>query len=87
MMAASSISSTVEYHGQRFDFDRASFSDGSGSSQQFTGRELLTADEIMRLPREQEIVLITGEAPWKLTRLNYLTDPEYVGRFDANPYE
>jgi type IV secretion system protein VirD4 len=64
-----------------------SFSSGSGVSQQFTGRELLTADEIMRLPREHEIVLINGEAPWMLTRLNYLTDPEYAGRFDANPYE
>jgi len=64
-----------------------SFSSGSGVSQQFTGRELLTADEVMRLPREQEIVLITGEAPWMLTRLNYLQDPEYAGRFDANPYE
>ncbi|WP_225011523.1 type IV secretory system conjugative DNA transfer family protein [Pseudomonas aeruginosa] len=64
-----------------------SFSSGSGVSQQFTGRELLTADEVMRLPREHEIVLINGEAPWLLTRLNYLTDPEYAGRFDANPYE
>jgi|APThiThiocy_ev2_2_1041544.scaffolds.fasta_scaffold02285_5 type IV secretory pathway TraG/TraD family ATPase VirD4 len=60
---------------------------GAGHAQQFTGRELMTADEIMRLPREQEIVLVTGEAPWMLHRLNYLRDAEYAGRFDPNPYE
>lgn len=65
----------------------ANVSAGSSNNQQFTGRELLTADEIMRLPREQEIVLITGEAPYLLNRLNYLSDPEYTGRFDPNPYE
>ena len=64
-----------------------SFNTGAGTSQQFTGRELLTADEVMRLPREQEIVLITGEAPWLLNRLNYLRDPEFAGKFDRNPYE
>lgn len=65
----------------------SSANDGRGTSQQFTGRELMTADEIMRLPREQEIVLITGEAPWPLNRMNYLRDPEFAGKFDRNPYE
>ncbi|CAE6856024.1 hypothetical protein R75465_07416 [Paraburkholderia aspalathi] len=65
----------------------SSANDGRGTSQQFTGRELMTADEIMRLPREQEIVLITGEAPWLLNRMNYLRDPEFAGKFDRNPYE
>lgn len=61
--------------------------DGRGTSQQFTGRELMTPDEIMRLPREQEIVLCTGEAPSLLLRLNYLRDADYAGKFDENPYE
>lgn len=58
----------------------------SGTSQQFTGRELLTPDEVMRLGPEKPIVLVKGEYPYLLDRLNYLADPEYAGRFDANPY-
>lgn len=60
---------------------------GAGKSQQFTGRELLTPDEIETLPPEKEIVLISGEAPYLLDRLNYLRDAEYAGQFDPNPYE
>ncbi|EBT5577570.1 type IV secretory system conjugative DNA transfer family protein [Salmonella enterica] len=55
---------------------------GAGSSQQFTGRELMTADEIMRMPNDVAIVQVQGEAPHRLRRLNYLTDPEYAGLFD-----
>lgn len=58
----------------------------SGTSQQFTGRELLTPDEVMRLGPEHPIVLVRGERPYLLDRLNYLADAEYAGRFDANPY-
>lgn len=65
----------------------SSISAGNSQNQQFTGRDLLTADEIMRIPREQAIVLVTGEAPYLLNRLNYLLDGEYAGRFDENPYE
>ncbi len=58
----------------------------AGQSQQFTARSLLTPDEVMRLGPEQPIVLVKGEYPYVLRRLNYLTDAEYVGRADANPY-
>lgn len=58
----------------------------TGKSQQFTGRELLTPDEVMRLGPEHPIILVRGERPYLLERLNYLADPEYRGRFDANPY-
>lgn len=57
-----------------------------GTSQQFAGRELLTPDEVMRLGPDKPIVLLKGEYPYLLKRLNYLVDPEYAGRFDANPY-
>lgn len=56
-----------------------------GTSQQFAGRELLTPDEVMRLGPKKPIVLVKGEYPYLLDRLNYLVDPEYAGRFDANP--
>ena len=58
----------------------------TGTSQQFTGRELLTPDEVMRLGPEHPIVLVRGERPYLLDRLNYLADSEYAGLFDANPY-
>ncbi len=58
----------------------------TGTSQQFTGRELLTPDEVMHLGPEHPIVLVRGERPYLLDRLNYLADAEYAGRFDANPY-
>ena len=29
--------------------------------------------------------MISGEPPYLLNRINYLTDPAYAGRFDANP--
>lgn len=79
---------TVEFHTKGANVNTGnSMSAGNSDNQQFTGRELLTADEIMRLPREQEIVLVSGEAPYLLNRLNYLRDAEYAGKFDPNPYE
>ena len=58
----------------------------TGTSQQFTGRHLLTPDEVMRLGPEKPIVLVKGEYPYQLTRLNYLVDAEYLGKADPNPY-
>lgn len=56
----------------------------SGASQQFMGRELLTPDEVGRETRA--IVLVAGEPPYLLDRLDYRTDPEYQGLADPNPY-
>ncbi|WP_202403726.1 type IV secretory system conjugative DNA transfer family protein [Pantoea sp. Taur] len=58
----------------------------SGSSQQFAGRELLTPDEVMRLGPTRPIVILKGEYPYQLKRINYLEDPEYAGMSDPNPY-
>ena len=63
-----------------------SFRFNPGTSQQFAGRELLTPAEVMRLGPEKPIVLLKGEYPYLLDRLNYRVDPEYVGRFDVNLY-
>ena len=59
---------------------------GTSESQQFTGRNLLDPDEVMRLGAEKPVVLISGERPYQLERLNYLKDVEYQGLFDDNPY-
>jgi type IV secretory pathway TraG/TraD family ATPase VirD4 len=41
--------------------------------------------EIMRLGPTRPIVMISGEAPYLLDRLNYLNDVPYTGRFQLNP--
>jgi type IV secretory pathway TraG/TraD family ATPase VirD4 len=57
----------------------------AGSGEHLQGRSLLTPDEVMRLGPTRSIVMISGEAPYLLDRLDYLTDAPYVGRFDQNP--
>lgn len=87
---------TIEYETENMGRNRGMNLGGSnvgwnqgsstGTSQQLTGRELLTPDEVMRLGSERSLVLVKGEYPYLLTRLNYLSDPEYVGLAAANPY-
>ena len=49
------------------------------------GRPLLMPDELMRLPADQELLLMPGRRPALLKRLRYYTDPEFRGRFDPFP--
>lgn len=58
----------------------------SSTNQQFMGRALLTPDEVMRLGPMRPIVLISGERPYLLERLNYLNDSEYAGLAEENPF-
>ena len=62
---------------------------GGGSStstgEHLQGRSLLTPDEVLRLGPEKPIVMVPGEAPYLLDRINYLSDIPYVGPFDENP--
>jgi type IV secretory pathway TraG/TraD family ATPase VirD4 len=60
-------------------------SSSSGTGEHLQGRSLLTPDEVMRLGPTRPIVLVSGEPPYLLNRVSYLTDPAYAGRFDANP--
>ena len=60
-----------------------SFSGGRGEHR--SGRPLLTPDEVARLGPERPIIMISGEPPYLLNRINYLTDPAFAGCFDANP--
>jgi type IV secretory pathway TraG/TraD family ATPase VirD4 len=57
----------------------------AGSGEHLQGRSLMTPDEVMRLGPTRPIVMISGEAPYLLDRLNYITDAPYAGRFDPNP--
>lgn len=59
-------------------------SSSDGVSEQVMSRALLTPDEVMNLPNKA-IVIINGERPHILDRINYLADKEYRGQFDPNP--
>lgn len=48
-------------------------------------KALLTPDEVMRLGSHRPIVLIGGEYPYLLNRLNYLQDKAYTGLAEENP--
>jgi type IV secretion system protein VirD4 len=60
-------------------------STSSSLGEHFQARSLLTPDEIMRLGPARPIVLVSGEPPYLLDRVSYLTDPAYAGKFDPNP--
>jgi type IV secretion system protein VirD4 len=78
-------SATIVYEteGTSRQFMKAS---STSNNEQFTGRALLTPDEVMRLGPTKPLVFLTGERPYLLDRLNYLNDPGFSGQFDPNPY-
>jgi len=59
---------------------------GNGQNQQYTGRDLLTLDEVMRLGPKKPLVLISGEAPCVLDRIAYFNDADYRDKASPNPY-
>jgi type IV secretion system protein VirD4 len=58
-----------------------------GSSQNFgeTGRRLLLADEVRRLPADQQLLFISGQLPLLTSRVDYLRRPELAARAEPNP--
>ena len=58
---------------------------GTGQTVAERGRRLLTADEVRRMDRNDELLFLKGSEPLLARRLNYLTDLEFRGQFDPNP--
>ncbi|WP_447753375.1 conjugal transfer protein TraG [Sphingopyxis fribergensis] len=54
-------------------------------SRQETARPLLTQGEVMQLPAEDELVLISGMAPVRAKKLRYYEDRNFRGRVAAPP--
>jgi type IV secretion system protein VirD4 len=54
-------------------------------SRQETARPLLTPGEIMQLPPDDEIVMISGSAPVRAKKVRYYEDPELAGRILSPP--
>lgn len=54
-------------------------------SRQETARPLVTPGEIMQLPPDDEIVMISGSAPVRAKKVRYYEDPELAGRILPPP--
>ena len=49
-------------------------------SRQETARALLTPGEIMQLPADDEIVMVSGQPPIRAKKLRYFEDPSFAKR-------
>jgi type IV secretory pathway TraG/TraD family ATPase VirD4 len=58
----------------------------SSTSEHRHSQALLSPDEVLRMGAHRPIVLIGGEPPYVLERLNYLRDKEYQGLAEENPF-
>ncbi|MFG6681443.1 type IV secretory system conjugative DNA transfer family protein [Sulfitobacter sp. 1A09261] len=55
--------------------------DGPSLSNNLTGRDLLTPDEIMQLRPENQLLRVQGQATAVAQKLRYYVDPEFKGLF------
>lgn len=54
-------------------------------SRQETARQLLTPGEVMQLPTDEEIILISGSPPVRASKLRYFEDRNFTGRVIPPP--
>ena len=54
-------------------------------SRQETARQLLTPGEVMQLPADEEVVLISGTAPIRAKKIRYYADNNFKGRVSPTP--
>jgi type IV secretion system protein VirD4 len=54
-------------------------------SRQETARQLLTSGEVMQLPPDEELVLVSGLAPIRARKLRYFRDRNFAARVAAAP--
>lgn len=54
-------------------------------SRQETARQLITPGEIMQLPANEQLILLSGFAPIKANKVRYFADKNFTGRVVAPP--
>ena len=64
-----------------FQTDSFKPGDGPSFSNNLTGRDLLTPDEIMQLPPDRQLLRVQGQATAIAQKLRYYVDPEFAGLF------
>ncbi len=52
---------------------------------QETGRALLTVDEVMKFPKDESILFVTGEAPIRARKIKYYEDANFLSRIKPPP--
>jgi type IV secretion system protein VirD4 len=72
---------TVEHTQRQYSGNRlAVVLQNVNTNEQIVSRPLLTADECMRLPPEDELVFVAGHAPIYAKKIIYYKDPEFAAR-------
>jgi type IV secretion system protein VirD4 len=61
------------------------YGDGQAVTEHLQARKLIAPDEIMSMSQDHTIVIVSGERPYVIWKLNYLRDREYQGLYDPNP--
>jgi len=64
-----------------FQTDSFKPGDGPSFSNNLTGRDLLTPDEIMQLPPERQLLRVQGQPSALAQKLRFYADPEFAGLF------
>jgi type IV secretion system protein VirD4 len=54
-------------------------------SRQETARPLLTAGEVMQLPLDEEVIMVSGQPPIKARKIRYYRDAHFKSRVQAPP--
>jgi len=76
---------TVEFQTTGTSEKTGFFSDSDSSkstNQHIQARALMTPDEVMNMPKNQALLLISGSRPVKVMKLAYYQDKEFKGLFD-----
>jgi type IV secretion system protein VirD4 len=72
---------TVEHTQRQYSGNRlAVVLQNVNTNEQIVSRPLLTADECMRLPPDDELVFVAGHAPIYAKKIIYYKDPEFAAR-------
>ena len=58
---------------------------GAAQSVSEKGRRLLTPDEVLRLPMDEQLLFVRGRHPIRARKLDYLRDGEFAGLYGVNP--
>jgi len=66
-----------------FQTDSFKPGDSPSFSNNLTGRDLLTPDEIMQLPPDRQLLRVQGQATAIAQKLRYYADPEFAGLFTS----
>lgn len=77
---------TIKSHNYSRNYSRGKMGGGGSSeSHQNMGRELLTAAEVEQMPRNKELVFITGQKPFLTKKYPYEKHPNYRYTGEKNP--